>query len=438
MTKDSDRIQKQVDEIEKRHGKTVEELTTEREKRIKDALELKVPDRVPVTVGTGAFAARYSGLTASAEYYDQAAYREACRKMLLDFEPDNAMFFGGVSGLFLDLIDEKQYKWPGGTLPNDVSMQFSEAEYMKADEYDLFLDDPSDFILRYYLPRISGLLAPLPKIAPLRNMIFGNLGGLQGLAGTLVSPEFKAIGETLDKAMKAQGKQRKENEIFAAEMASLGYPSQGFGGRSIMFTPFDTISDKLRGMRGIFTDMYRQPDKLLEACKRVMQWWKDQCTPAIPDPRGNPRRAGMPLHRGSDGFMSKEQFEKFYWPELKECVLYNIGLGYMAAPFWEGIWDNRLEYLLELPKGKVIFHCEKTDIFKAKEVLGDHMCIQGGVPATLLSTGSPQDVEEYCKKLIKTVGKNGGYIMGAGSSIDYAKPENIKAMVDTTKKYGWY
>lgn len=438
MTREADRTQKLVDEIQKKHGKTIEELILEREKRVRDALELKVPDRVPVTVGTGTFAARYAGLKASAEYYDMPAYWEACKKMLLDFEPDNSMFFGGISGLFLDLIDERQYKWPGGTLADDVSMQFFEAEYMKADEYDIFLDDPSDFILRYYLPRISGLLEPLPKIAPLRNMIFGNLGGLQGLAATLVSPEFRKIGETLDKAIKEQEKVARESVEFASEMARLGFPSQSFGGRSIMFTPFDTISDKMRGMRGIMTDMYRRPDKLLEACKRVMQWWKDQCTPAIPDPRGNPRRAGMPLHRGSDGFMSKAQFEKFYWPELKECILYNISLGYMSAPFWEGIWDNRLEYLLELPKGKVIFHCEKTDIFKAKEVIGDHMCIQGGVPPTILQAGSPQDVEEYCKKLIKVVGRNGGFIMGAGSSIDYAKPANIKAMIDTAKKYGWY
>ena len=438
MTQNPDETQKLVDEIEKRHSKTIEEIVTEREKRVRDALELKVPDRVPVTVQTGAFAAKYAGLKASAEYYDQAGYREACKKMLLDFEPDNSMFFGGISGTFLELIDEKQYKWPGGTLSDNLSMQFSEAEYMKADEYDLFLDDPSDFVLRYYLPRIYGLLAPLPKIDPLRNMIFGNLGLLQGLAGTLVSPEFKYIGQKLDEAMKEQERVRAENAEFAVEMARLGFPAQGFGGRSIMFTPFDTISDKLRGMRGIFLDMYRQPDKLLEACARVKQWWKDQCTPAVPDPRGNPRRAGMPLHRGSDGFMSIEQFEKFYWPELKECIEYNIQMGYLSTPFWEGIWDNRLEYLLDLPKGKVVFHCEKTDIFKAKEVIGDHMCIQGGVPPTLLQTGSPQDVEEYCKKLIKVVGKNGGYIMGAGSSIDYARPENVKAMVDTCKKYGWY
>ncbi|NLE09712.1 MAG: hypothetical protein GX631_10720 [Dehalococcoidales bacterium] len=438
MTNSLDQTQKLVDEIQKRHGKSIEEIVTEREKRVKDAIELRVPDRVPVVIGTGRFATSYVGIKAKAEYYDPPAYREACKKVMLDFEPDGGGFFGGISGTFLDLLQEKQYKWPGGTLADDVSMQFSESEYMKSNEYDLFLDDPSDFIMRYYLPRISGLLSPLPKISPLRNMIFENLGGLQGLAAVLTSPEFKTIGETLDKAIKAQEEQRKEDEKFSAEMAKYGFPSQGYGGRSIMFTPFDTISDKLRGMRGIFTDIYRQPDKLLEACKRVMVWWKAQCTPAIPDPRGNPRRAGMPLHRGSDGFMSKEQFEKFYWPELKECINFNISLGYVAAPFWEGVWDKRLEYLLELPKGKVIFHCEKTDVFKAKEIIGDHMCIQGGVPPTLLQAGSPQDVEEHVKKLIKVVGKNGGYIVGAGSSIDYAKPANIKAMVDTVKKYGWY
>jgi hypothetical protein len=116
--------------------------------------------------------------------------------------------------------------------------------------------------------------------------------------------------------------------------------------------------------------------------------------------------------------MSDTQFEKFYWQHLKQCIEKNVELGFIAAPFWEGIWDDRLEYLLDLPKGKVIFHCEKTDVFKAKEVLGNHMCIQGGVPPTILQAGSPQDVDECCKKLIKVVGKGGGYIMGVGSAID--------------------
>ena len=435
MTQDTDNIRKIIDEIEKKHGKSIQQLVDEREKRVKDAIELREPDRVPVTLGTGVFAARYAGLKASSMYYDQAAYREASKKTLLDFEPDDAMVMGPMnSGTVMEMLDDKQYRWPGGNQPDDLSFQFVEREYMKADEYDLFLADPSDFVLRYYLPRTYGLLAPLPKLPPLRTLIFGM--GIQGLTGVLTSPEYRKIGEILLKVQEEQTRLMQENIAFSREMAQLGFPSPPIGqGRGITFTPFDVISDRLRGMRGIMLDIYRRPNQLLEACDRVMEWWLSICVPAEPDPKGRLRRAGMPLHRGSDGFMSKEQFEKFYWPHLKQCIEKNVELGFIAAPFWEGIWDNRLEYLLDLPKGRVIFHCEKTDVFKAKEVLGDHMCIQGGLPPTILQAGSPQDVDEYCKKLIKVVGKGGGYILGVGSAMDYARPENVKAMVDSVKKY---
>ncbi|MFC2039041.1 uroporphyrinogen decarboxylase family protein [Chloroflexota bacterium] len=434
MAADASETKKLVDEIEKKHGKNIPQLIAEREKRVKDAIELRQPDRVPVMLNTGVFAARYAGLKASSLYYDQVAYREACKKTLLDFEPDSTMVAGpSNSGLVMELIDDRNYKWPGYNLPDDLSFQFVEDEYMKADEYDLLLDDPGDFVMRYYLPRVYGLMSPLPKIPPLRTMMFGM--GLQGLIPILTSPEFQEIGEKLMKAMAELDRLRKDSAEFAKEMEQLGFPSTGMGGNSIRFVPFDVISDRLRGMRGIMLDMYRIPDKLLEACDRVMDWWEAQVTPAVPDERGNPVRAGMPLHRGSDGFMSDAQFDKFYWPGLKACILKNIELGYISAPFWEGIWDDRLEYLLDLPRGKVIFHCEKTDVFKAKEIIGDHMCIQGGVPPTILQVGSPDDVDEYCKKLCQVVGKGGGFIMGAGSSIDYAKPENIKAMVEAAKKY---
>ncbi len=441
-TKDTyqEKLKKLKDEIEKRHGKTVEQLLDEREKRVRDAIELRVPDRVPVTIQTGVFSARYAGIPLSAMYYDHNAYREACLKTVLDFEPDTGASMVLVnSGLVNELLDARHQRWPGGNLPPDVPYQFVEGEYMKQDEYDLFLDDPSDFILRYYLPRIYGTLEPVTKLTPFRNMVGGQ--GFTAALGIFLKPEFKALAEKLTKAAEEQERVRKEGAQFSQVMTYLGYPSTygaGLAGGGVGQAPFDTISDSLRGMRGAMLDMYQVPDKLLDACDKILEWRIAQAVPTKPDARGNRARAGMPLHRGSDGFMSIKQFEKFYWPTLKKAILKNIELGYFAAPFWEGIWDDRLEYLLEFPKGKVVFHNEKTDIFRAKEILGDHMCIQGGVPPTILQTGSPQDVEEHCKKLIKTVGKNGGFILGPGSAIDYAKPENIKAMVDSAKKYGWY
>jgi uroporphyrinogen-III decarboxylase len=63
----------------------------------------------------------------------------------------------------------------------------------------------------------------------------------------------------------------------------------------------------------------------------------------------------------------------------------------------------------------------------------------GNVPHSLLTVGSPPQIEKYCLELIKTVGVDGGFILGAALAIpDEAKPENVKAMIDTGLKYGKY
>jgi hypothetical protein len=214
----------------------------------------------------------------------------------------------------------------------------------------------------------------------------------------LLSSEFKEFAEKLIQVAREQERIMQEGAKFSDVMNYLGFPSQygaGPGGNGVGQVPFDIISDNPRGMRGAILDMYRCPDKLLAACDKIFEWKIAQAVPVQPDERGYRRRAGQALHRGSDGFMSLEQFEKFYWPGLKKAILTNIKLGFIATLFWEGIWDQRFEYLLELPKGKVVFHCEKTDVFKAKEILGDHMCIQGGVPPPLLQSGSPQSAAGY-------------------------------------------
>jgi uroporphyrinogen-III decarboxylase len=94
---------------------------------------------------------------------------------------------------------------------------------------------------------------------------------------------------------------------------------------------------------------------------------------------------------------------------------------------------------MDYPKGSMLIRFAETDIFRAKEMLGDRACIVGNVPIRMLSIGSTTDVEEYCKKLIKVCGKNGGFVLRC--STDYtqeAKPENVKAMIDTVHKYGRY
>ncbi|MFX1501807.1 MAG: uroporphyrinogen decarboxylase family protein, partial [Promethearchaeota archaeon] len=104
----------------------------------------------------------------------------------------------------------------------------------------------------------------------------------------------------------------------------------------------------------------------------------------------------------------------------------------------EGGFNSRLEVIKDLPKGKVIWAFDLTDMEKAKEILGDTACIGGNMPISLLNLGTPQDIRDYAKTLIDTVGKDGGYLMMNGAVIDEAKPENVKTMIDFTKEYGIY
>jgi uroporphyrinogen-III decarboxylase len=191
-------------------------------------------------------------------------------------------------------------------------------------------------------------------------------------------------------------------------------------------------------MQGTILDMYRQPDKLLGACDRILKGMLEKGMPAVKPGSQSPPLLFMGFHRGSDGFMSLEQFEKFYWPTLKKVILAVIDAGLTPCLFCEGDWTMRLEYIKELPPGKSVARLDLTDIFKAKKVLRDHTCIMGNVPASLLQTGTTQAVKDYCKRLIDVVGEDGGFIMSAGSSIDNAKPENLRTMVEFTKEYGIY
>jgi uroporphyrinogen-III decarboxylase len=73
----------------------------------------------------------------------------------------------------------------------------------------------------------------------------------------------------------------------------------------------------------------------------------------------------------------------------------------MPFVFWEGTWDKRLEYLKELPKGKVLGWFDRSDLFRAKKILSDSMCLMGDMPVSLLTSGTPQQIQDYTKRLIE-------------------------------------
>jgi len=138
--------------------------------------------------------------------------------------------------------------------------------------------------------------------------------------------------------------------------------------------------------------------------------------------------------------MSNDQFAEFYWPSLKQVILALIDAGLTPMPFFEGDYTSRLEFLAELPPGKVLGHFDIIDKQKAKEIIGDVICFWGNVPAQMLVTGTPEQVKDYVKELIDIFGDNGGLIVdGAVDGVPpESKPENVEAMTQAVFEYGVY
>jgi uroporphyrinogen-III decarboxylase len=183
-------------------------------------------------------------------------------------------------------------------------------------------------------------------------------------------------------------------------------------------------------------DMYRCPEKLLAAQEKVLPLMLGSAI-GMAEMSGNPR-IFIPLHRGADGFMSINQFERFYWPYLKVLMLGLIDVGLTPIPFYEGMYDQRLQHMRELPPGKVVAWFDRTDLFRAKKVIGDHTCIAGGMPVSLLQSGTVEQVRDLTERLIKEVGAGGGYIMTSSTALDDTKPELVKAWLEATREFGVY
>jgi len=410
------------------------ELFEQREKRISDAIALKVPDRVPILVFFGFFPARYAGMTVQEVMYDPEKIWQAQTKTLFDFQPDGDQnpYLLRYLGPILETLDFKQLMWPGHGLTSDHTYQFVEGEYMKTDEYDAFLSDPTDFIIRRYWPRVCGKLQGLEKLPPLHNIISYYMGIPTGF-GAFSLPEVIQALDTLKAAGQESAKIGSYVRKFGVEMKEAGYPVQ-FGG--ICQAPYDTLGDFFRGTKGIMLDMYRRPEKLIKACEKIMPFMFEM---AVAGTRisGNPR-VFIPIHKGLDGFMSLEQFKKFFWPTLKDLMVALINEGLVPCPLWEGDCTSRLDIIGDIPPGKACYALEATDIVKAKEAFRDKVCIRGNLPLSILATGTPGDVRAYCKKLIDIAGPGGGYIMDASTGLDDARPENVRAMFEFTKEYGVY
>jgi len=405
----------------------------ERVTLFKDAIQLrKTPSRIPVCPSAGFFPIEYAGIAMYNAMYDYKTLKEAWETYHRDFMPD--AYNGPVNivpGKVLDTLDLKLYQWPGHGLAKEREYQFVEDEYMKAEEYQALIDDPTGFFLNVYFPRIFGSLKPLeniPLLPPVHEI-------------PLIPPAVMPFGtEAMQVALKTLGQAGEEALRWRAAVREINghIMGKGFPSFSGGFTkaPFDVIGDSLRGTRGVMLDIFRYPDELKEACERLTPIMV-KCGVAACRLSGH-IMPFIPLHKGADGFLSDEMFQAFYWPTLRKLIIGLVNEGLVPMLFAEGGYNQRLDVISDVPKAKTLWWFDRTEMARARQTVGRVACIAGNFPVDLLCTANPDEIRARCKKLIESVGRDGGFIFSTGAGMQGAKAENVKVMIETAKEYGVY
>ena len=277
-----------------------------KEKRFNDAVQLKCPDRVPMGFLYTFYNAKNYGITCEEAMYDYEKTADVTRKGVLDHDPD--MFvspFGLITlGPLLEKLGDQRFKWAGHGLSVDSTYQFVENEAMPPDEYDEFLFDPTDYMLRVHLPRIMSAMAPLAQLSYLPGNFYFLINTLWAAPFGLpdVAKSIEALIDTGRASLEMLGR----GAAFSQEMADLGYPSMTGG---LSWAPFDYFADFFRGTRGALLDLFQRPDKLIAGTEKVTPMLIRNAMEMV-KASGIPR-VFIPLHKGLDGFMSLDRSKPF-------------------------------------------------------------------------------------------------------------------------------
>ncbi len=366
--------------------KELNPLFLERLGRLRTAIALGTPDRVPVCLGFDGFAARVMGLTL-AEYAVDADVAGAAALATLEKLGDvDAIQFATNLPKLLGMIWLAPVRLPGVDLPEDSLWQLDEQTRIQPEDYDRILEM-----------------------------------GWSPWLGEYIGKYLKDEAAANEAIMEAGPR-------WARECMRRGYVA--FNTTNVT-VPFEQLSGG-RSVKDFMLDLYRMPDKVQAVLDVVMEERMQETRQVVR--AVGPYGYQVGSWRTAPEFLAPKLWDRFAWPYLKRLAEIVVEEGGVPILHLDANWDREIECLLELPKAKCILTFDgKTDIFRAKRILEGHMCLMGDVPPALLTLGTADQVRAYCRRLLSELGPS-GYIMGQGCAVPPdAKFENVKALVDSVE-----
>jgi hypothetical protein len=399
--------------------------------RIMACVRLEQPDRMPVGLHSFFWPATYGGISFKELMYDYDKAKKVCFDAVMEFEPDGVfpLLLGTSLGRSLEKLEFKQLQWPGHGVGDMQPFQYLDREYMKAEEYDDFLFDPTGFYLQKYLPRVAGAFEGFDKLPSFPGLHYFRLvNGIRPFA----LPEVRASFDKIVAAAEEVNTMFGHHLDWTQKINAAGFPLFN-GGNSI--APYDFIADYFRGATGMMKDLYRHKDKLKQVLDKAAVFIS-KMTIANAKAAGHPI-VFIPIHWAPDAFMSPKQFEEFWWPSFRRLMMELIEADLIPMPMWESDCTKRLEVIKDIPAGKCIYWFERTDMVKAFEVLGDRVALRGNLSPSMLTTGTPEDVDAAVKHLVDNVWNKGGKLIldGAFGIPDETPVANVRAMFAAARKY---
>jgi hypothetical protein len=195
------------------------------------------------------------------------------------------------------------------------------------------------------------------------------------------------------------------------------------------YTPFEMFSGGRSLQNFLIDDLLEIPEKIDEVFALAHEFNMQNFSQQLNNPQGKPLAVWIGGWRGTPGMLNPVMFERFAWKYMVEIAEMVLDAGVIPMFHLDSDWSRGLHYFKQFPKGRCILALDgKTDIFKAKEIIGDHCCLMGDVPSQVLAFAKVDEVKDYCAKLLREVGPT-GYIMSSGCDAPYnARLENLQAL----------